>query len=486
MTNSNNTVNALGTLISRILNSQFTRILIVTLLILVLQIPIVFLQNLVYERQQNYQAATSDITEKWGDPQTFIGPQLNIPYIVRTGSGDDVQTIRKQATFLADDLTIAGNLTTEVRYRGLFEVPVYQADLTIKGQFGRPFTNWDVKPEDVLWDEAELSIQIADTRAIQNQGIVLWNKQEIPLEPGQGTMADNAPKIQTTTAQPYNQREWVPTPNDPNSVNSDSINIPGIHVPLRDRMEGETFKFELPLQIKGSQSVYFAPFGRVTQVKLTSDWPDPSFQGPWLPSDRTVNIDGFTANWSIPSLGRSYAQYWNNENPIASDLVQQSLFGVDLIAPVDNYRMVERSIKYNFIFLVLTFAVFWLFEVIVPLRVHPLQYLLVGTAMSLFYLLQLALSEHIGFQSAYLTASVAVAVMITSYSIAVLKANRRGGVIGVTQVALYGYLYVVLAHQDFSLLIGSLGLFVFLGIVMFFTRNVDWANPQQVGESSNK
>jgi inner membrane protein len=142
--------------------------------------------------------------------------------------------------------------------------------------------------------------------------------------------------------------------------------------------------------------------------------------------------------------------------------------------------MVERSIKYNFIFLVLTFAVFWLFEVISPVRVHPLQYLLVGTAMSLFYLLQLALSEHIGFQSAYLTASGAVVVMITSYSVAVLRANRRGGIIGLTQIALYGYLYIVLAHQDYALLIGSLGLFIFLAIVMFLTRKVDWFNPKSI------
>ncbi|MGB0560922.1 MAG: cell envelope integrity protein CreD, partial [Spirulinaceae cyanobacterium] len=321
---------------------------------------------------------------------------------------------------------------------------------------------------------AQLSLQIADTRAIENQGTVQWNGTEIPLEPGMGTMASNAPTVQSPTPKASSR---YPIYEDPAQTEGDR---PGIHIPLNDQMEGETFTFALPLQIKGSQSIYFAPFGRVTQVELASDWADPSFQGPWLPSDRTVDENGFTATWEIPSLGRSYAQQWSSDAQIASGLVQESLFGVDLIAPVDNYRMVERSIKYNFIFLVLTFAVFWLFEVMAPLRVHPLQYLLVGTAMSLFYLLQLALSEHIGFQSAYLTASAAVVVMITTYSIAVLKANRRGGVIGITQVVLYGYLYVVLAHQDFALLIGSLGLFIFLGIVMFLTRNVDWSNPQQL------
>lgn len=478
MASTSNNTNNFNNVIRGILNSQFTRIFIVTFLILVLQVPILFLQNLVDERQATYRYATGDITEKWGDPQTFVGPQLNIPYIIRTGSGKNIKTIRKQASFLADDLTVEGDLQTEIRYRGLFEVPVYEANVTLKGEFVRPnLGNWGVKEEDVLWDEAELSIQISDTRAIKNQGDLTWNDAEVPLQPGQGTMGSNAPAVNTPTPATKStswDRSYNPVLADQSGP------APGIHVALRDQMEGDRFTFELPLQIRGSQSMYFAPFGRLTKVKLTSNWSDPSFQGPWLPSDRTIEEDSFTANWEIPSLGRSYAQQWNGDEPVSSGLVQESLFGVDLIAPVDNYRMVERSIKYNFIFLVLTFAVFWLFEVIAPLRVHPLQYLLVGTAMSLFYLLQLALSEHIGFQSAYLTASAAVVVMITTYSIAVLRANRRGGIIGVTQVALYGYLYIVLAHQDFALLIGSLGLFGFLGVVMFLTRNVDWSTPKPI------
>jgi inner membrane protein len=160
------------------------------------------------------------------------------------------------------------------------------------------------------------------------------------------------------------------------------------------------------------------------------------------------------------------------------------VFGVDLISPVDNYRMASRSINYNFLFLVLTFATFWLFEVTVRLRVHPLQYLLVGVAMSLFYLLQLALSEHLGFNVAYLIASVAVVVMISTYSVAILRAKQRASIIGGMQIALYGYLYVVLANQDYSLLIGSLGLFGFLAVVMYLTRKIDWFNTNRTHPSS--
>jgi inner membrane protein len=155
--------------------------------------------------------------------------------------------------------------------------------------------------------------------------------------------------------------------------------------------------------------------------------------------------------------------------------------GVDLLSPVDQYRMAERSLKYNFLFLLLTFAAFWLFEVTLGLRVHPLQYLLVGVAMCLFYLLQLAFSEHLGFPVAYGLASLAVTVLVAFYSVSVLRANRRGMMIGLMQVGLYGYLYVVLVNQDYALLIGSLGLFAFLALVMYFTRRIDWSN---MGHSS--
>jgi inner membrane protein len=425
-------------------NSQFVRILLVSFLILILQIPTVMLQGLVNDRQSLRQEAVSSITVKWGTQQEIIGPRLVVPYIKRVQSGNTKKAEVKSGIFLPQTLNISGNLDSETRHRGIFEVPVYRTDLSIRGRFQRPdLSSWGVNPEDILWNRAELNIQISDTHALQNQAKLAWNKTKISFVPGQGKLA------------------------------SDS-NASGIHAVLKDKMVGDTFDFEIPLKLQGSERMTFAPFGETTQVNLTSNWPDPSFQGSWLPSQNTVTSKGFKAVWDIPSLGRNYPQLWNTESPVGADTIKNSIFGVDLISPVDNYRMAERSIKYNFLFLVLTFAVFWLFEVTVRLRVHPLQYLLVGIAMSLFYLLQLALSEHIGFQGAYAIASAAVIGMITIYSVAILRAKRRAGIIGAMQIALYGYLYVVLVNQDYSLLIGSFGLFGFLAIVMYFTRRIDW------------
>jgi inner membrane protein len=438
----------------QIKNSQFVRILLVSFLILVLQIPTAMMQGLVSDRQSLRQEAISSITAKWGAQQKVIGPQLIVPYVKRIQAGNTQRSEVKLGTFLPQILDVSGAMDSETRYRGIFEVPVYKTALTLRGQFQRPdLSTWGVRPEDILWDRAELALQISDAHAIQDQAKLNWNGKQIAFAPGQGKLGGNNP---------------------------------GIYASLKSRMTGNDFKFEVPLKLNGSERLTFAPFGEITQVKLKSNWRDPSFQGLWLPSDRTVTDKGFEASWNIPSLGRNYPQQWNQDSPVGAQTIQASVFGVDLISPVDNYRMASRSINYNFLFLVLTFATFWLFEVTVRLRVHPLQYLLIGVAMSLFYLLQLALSEHLGFNLSYLIASTAVVVMISTYSVAVLRAKQRAGIIGGIQIALYGYLYVVLANQDYSLLIGSFGLFGFLAVVMYLTRQIDWFNLSRPATPSDK
>ncbi len=227
------------------------------------------------------------------------------------------------------------------------------------------------------------------------------------------------------------------------------------------------------LSLNGSAGIFFAPFGRETTVKLSSAWPDPSFQGAWLPGERSVNPEGFSAEWKIPFLGRSYSQSWDSTLDPAS-AIQSSLFGVRLISPVDQYRMAERSAKYAALFLLLTFGSLWLFEVLAKIRIHSLQYLLVGAAMCLFYLLELSLSEHIGFLAAYLLAVLSVLALVFGYCAAVLGGVARAAIITGVLAALYAYLYILLMNQDYALLAGSLGLLVILAVVMYLTRKVDW------------
>jgi inner membrane protein len=460
----------------QIRNSQFLKLFVVGFLVLLLQIPTLMMYGLINERQNIRQSAITEVTSKWGTAQTIVGPRLIVPYLRRVGKDDKIITTTQKATFLPDQLLISGNMDSQMRHRGIFDIPVYTSKLELKGEFDRPdLSGWGIKPEDVLWDRAELSIQVADTRAIVNQVTVNWNGKPITFDPGLGKLftPSNEGDFQFPPNSSYNSNYGSGKTMQPSPKLSPNT---GIHVPLKGTMEAKAFQFQIPLEVRGSEQLSFVPMGKFTKVNLTANWPNPSFQGGWLPEKPKITNQGFEASWDVSFLGRNFPQQWNVDAPVNERTIYDTRFGVDLLSPTDNYRLAERSIKYNFLFLVLTFAVLWLFEVVVRLRVHPLQYLMVGVAMCMFYLLQLALSEHLGFHTAYAVSSIAVVVLITAYTMSVLQAKRRGSIVGVMQVSLYSYLYVVLASQDYSLLLGSIGLFSFLAVVMFLTRKVDWFN----------
>jgi inner membrane protein len=206
---------------------------------------------------------------------------------------------------------------------------------------------------------------------------------------------------------------------------------------------------------------------------LAADSENPSFQGAWLPQQRKISQQGFEASWEIPFLGRSFPQAWiAHEAP--EQAVNDSRFGVELVAPVDQYRMAERSVKYAGLFILLTFASVWLLEGLARVQVHPIQYLLLGCALCLFYLLLLSLAEHLGFAAAYALASLAVIALCGAYSLAILRSRPLACCVGAGVAGLYGYLFVLLINEDYALLFGSLGLLLILAAVMYLTRNVDW------------
>ena len=426
--------------------SQMLRLLLIGFLVLLLLIPAAMIGGLVSERRATREGAVEEVTAKWGRLQVLTGPALVIPYVQRRAElGKDGQkVVREQTrrmTVLPETLTIRGEIESEVRHRGIFSVPVYRLRLEVSGRFSRPgFSDWNVEASDVRWERAEVGVGITDARAIQEQADLTWNGRRISFLPGTGTF---------------------------------DLPSTGIHAPLAGAPPASSFEFSFPLVLNGSVGVYFVPFGRETSVTLRSNWPDPSFQGNWLPTKRTVTATGFEAAWSIPFLGRNYPQTWA-EGANMSETVQASRFGLDLITPVDEYRMAERSTKYAGLFILLTFATIWLIEVLGRVRVHAIQYLLVGAAMCVFYLLELALSEHLGFVPAYAAASIAVVGLIASYSLAALKSPGRAGVVGGLVAALYAYLYVLLKNEDYALLIGSVGLFLMLAAVMYLTRRIDW------------
>lgn len=435
---------------NRVRNSPLARVILLGILVLLLQIPVLMIEDVIRERQNTRNEAAEEVTGSWGGTQRVTGPWIVIPFETHWMDKDkDGQPIPRQETkhawFLPETLDVVGTQTCEVRYRGIYQVPLYRAFLQFSGRFRRPdLKDWVRDETDIHWDRAHLVLQLSDVRAITNRVEIRWNGEDLAFQPGSGESARGAS---------------------------------GIHAPLRGQLGAQDFAFSFPLVINGSDSLTFTPFGRDTRVRLSGDWPDPSFFGLWLPSKRVVKPDGFAAEWNIPFLGRNYPEQWILGQGFEHQ-VDSTAFGVRLHVAVDAYRMAYRSVKYEMLFLVLPFAVLWLFEVVVRVRLHPLHYLFVGMALCLFYLLELSLAEHIGFASAYLLAAAMVVVLVAGYCRSVLGASRRAAVMGGVLALLYGYLHIVLVNQDYALLIGSLGLFVSLAVIMFITRRVDWSGEE--------
>lgn len=404
-------------------------------LVALLQIPIALIRAMIDERVETRQEALSDVRDTWGGGQSVVGPRLVVPVARSTDDGVEQEAV----SFLPATLEIDGNVEARSLARGLFTVPVYDAVLTLRGHFDPlDVASLGLGDREIVWERASLVVELTDPKSVGSGSGVTWRGEDVRLLPGAVGSADR----------------------------------PGVHAPVGGAGE-ESVAFQIVLSLKGSSAIRFVPFARETRVRLTSNWPHPSFSGAWLPAEREVAAGGFSATWTVPFLGRSYGQAWTAATD-PHDRILESRFGADLVSPVDHYRMSERSTKYAPLFLALTFGILWLFDTLAGARVHPIQYLLVGAGMCLFYLLVLSFSEHIGFVGAYTVAAGAVVALTAMYTKAVLGSIARGATIGGAMAGLYTYLLALLSLERYALVAGSLGLFAVLATVMYLTRWVDW------------
>jgi inner membrane protein len=291
-----------------------------------------------------------------------------------------------------------------------------------------------------LFDKAEFVIGIDDLRGIEQQVVLNWNNEKVSFNPG---------------------------------VSSSDIVESGINalIPLNPN-DSTAYNFSLNLDLKGSQTLYFTPVGKVTDITLSSEWPDPSFNGAFLPDTRDVNDKGFSANWNVLHLNRNYPQIWKNN----SFSIAESSFGIDLLLPVDNYQKSYRSIQYAILFIGFTFLVFFFIEVLNKVFIHPIQYILVGVALVVFYTLLLSISEHLEYNLAFAVSAFATLLLIAGYVRAILKSGKLTLLISGILTVLYSFIFVIIQLQDYALLIGSIGIFLILGLVMYFSRKIDWYN----------
>jgi inner membrane protein len=423
--------------------------------------PLAMIKGVLGERRERRDEAVQGIAATWGAEQQLFGPLLVLPYrrtvqvmkeevvngVLQRRAVDETKLFH--ASFLPEALTVSGRIAPSRRYRGIYEAVVYEADLHVEGRFGKPdFSAWKVADGDVLWEEAELLLGVTDLRGTRQIVRFDWDGQTLATKP----------------------------------VTDAPITGTGLRARLAQGGTGGADaqgarRFVTDLVINGSRALQFAPAGMSNRVELASTWPDPSFHGGYLPVTREVDAAGFRALWEVSYYGRKFPQQWNDESGgdrwLRDRDAWESFFGVSLLSLVDSYRVVERSIKYGLLIVVLTFALFFLMERLAGVRVHPVQYALTTAALCLFYLAFLSLSEFWPVGRAYTGGAALCTIMITLYTRRALGAARRSLMLVVGLAALYGFLYLVLEAQDYSLLIGTAGLFAALSLVMFATRRIE-------------
>jgi len=421
---------------------KLAAIIVLTLLLL---IPSAMVMELIREREQTQEDAINEVSFKWSSAQTLTGPYISVPYYkyVKQQSGKDSSAqlvrIKDFIYFLPQQLDFVGDIQPEKRYRGIYEVVVYESKFIIQGQFNAiNLKAFEINPRNILMDKASLNFGMTDLKGIESQISLIWNNKSIPFNSG---------------------------------LSSNDLASSGIHatVPL-SISDSLNYNFSLSIDLKGSQQIAFVPLGKTTDVSLTSPWISPSFSGAYLPDDREVNDAGFNAKWNILHLNRNYPQAWtSNDYSVAG-----SSFGVDLLLPVDRYRKSMRVAKYAILFLALTFMVFFFVEILQSVFIHPIQYLLVGIALIVFFSLLLAFSEYMIFNWAYALAAVLTLILITLYTASILKSKGIAGLISSVLFILYAFIFTIIQLEDYALLIGSLGIFIVLAIVMYFSRKIDW------------
>ncbi len=419
------------------------------ILTLVLLIPMSLVTSLIKERNTRKHEVIKEIASKWGANQSLLGPVIRVP--VRdvnvnanqerqeTDGKDKKASINSTSLYiLPHSLDIVAELRPKIRYRSLYETVIYESDIALSGRFSlKPLENLDVGNHKIFKNQARLILAITDLHGIADEVYLSVNGLILPLSASKGIA----------------------------SISS-AIESPNFSL---SKLDGA--KFHMKLKLRGTQGIQVLPVGKTTKVKFTSSWPNPSFSGAYLPEERNLSTDGFQANWKIFHYNRPFPQAWFG---YSHQKLSTAKFGVDLLVTADIYQQSLRLSKYAIVLLSLTFIAFLFSEIITKNKVHPIQYILIGLDLLVFYVLLIAISEHTNFVFAYFTASVATIALLSVYASGVLKSKSLAYFVCGMLVILYLFFYILLQLEKYSLLLGSIGLFVVLAIIMYVTRNINW------------
>ncbi|MBL8471305.1 MAG: cell envelope integrity protein CreD [Rhodocyclaceae bacterium] len=448
----------------------FTKLATIVFLALLLLVPLTLIRSLVYERQARGAQVTQEIAASYAGAQTLAGPLLVLPYVehytteTRERDGDGKWVITRQAHkrpgavhLMPAQLDVAGHIAVERKHRGIFEVPVYELEATLSGRFdlpANPAINRNADNSTIAWGEPYLSLAVSDPRGFAAVPVLSVDGKPTLVERG-----------------------------------SELGDMPGVHaaLPAADARTPGRRNFHVTLRLRGTERLGLLPLAGDTHVKIDSAWPHPSFTGRFLPDPSTqqAGADGFHAEWSISALASDAARQFiaraaDCKRSGCTDAVEDRL-DIRLAQPVSIYSLSDRALKYAVLFVVVVFAAFFAWEVLQGLAIHPIQYLLAGLALAMFFLLLLSLSEHLAFATAYGAAAAASTSLLAYYLSHVMRSWRGGLSFGACLALMFAALYGLLASEDNALVLGAVLAFALLAAFMVLTRRVDWyalARPQ--------
>lgn len=407
------------------------KLILIGFMVILLLIPLSMIENVIHERESTANAVEAELSNQWGTEQTLAGPVLNIPVLIKSNSSNTENGFeRKWLHIMPAELSIQTTIDPQIRKRGIYENVVYTSKNKISGHFEN-LTVDDPAILQVEWQNACLTFGINDNRGIRGEVSINWQGEVLPPESGMVTKDLASSGFSAKT-------------------------------PLTESESQSAKKFTIDFDLCGSQAMWFLPIGKKTSIDVESSWKDPSFTGSFLPQERSITHSGFTARWNITHLNRNFPQQWigNQFN------IKEQQLGVNLYKPVNHYQKSYRSSKYGILFISLTVLVFMFIELTKKKKIHLFQYLLVGLALVLFFSVLTALSEQVGFNAAYLIASITIIGMITGYTYQIMRDKVQTLWVLSLLMVLYAFLFVLLQLNDYAFLAGNIGLLIALGVIM--------------------
>lgn len=410
------------------------KMIMVGLLTLILLIPLNFVQDLISERSARQKEVVAETTSKWGESVYFYGPILKIPY------KDPITLKIQNAYFFPEQLT--SNSNTEIKaplQRSIYKSNVFTAEMQFSGKYAQPnFARKNIPSENIYWTKASIIIKTTNLKSINDEVKIKIGSTNYTFEPIH------------------------------NNRTNDSIE--SLETGFIDYDAIKNADFSMKITYNGSSKISIVPIGKTTDAKMTSNWNSPNFNGNYIPKDKKITTKGFDATWKILHFNRPFSQ----ENFEALPKLNNYVFSVDFITPVDEYQQNERASKYGFLVIGLTFLIFFLIQSVSKIAIHIFQYSMIGIALIMFYTLLISITEHSSFSFAYLIAGSSVIILISLYSIAILRDKKFPAFIAASLSVLYTFIYVIIQLEDYALLVGSIGLFFILSAVMYFSRKIDW------------